>query len=167
MTSISAGYTIQTADTGLFSPTANPTTVASDKAGRAPAYGAEANALSLNTLSAENVAATVSTNPSGLLSSGTQSTLLAAQESSTSQPKQQSADPNAYQPTDTEKAFLEYMEKTPAERIREAILKEMGITEEDLAQMTPEQRQGIEEEIAQRMQDKAVKTAEDRENRNV
>ena len=58
------------------------------------------------------------------------------------------------------------MEKTPAERIRDAILKEMGITEQDLAQMTPEQRQGIEEEIAQRMQDKAVKTAEDRENRD-
>ena len=58
------------------------------------------------------------------------------------------------------------VEKTPAERIRDAILKEMGITEEDLAQMTPERRQGIEEEIAQRMQDKAIKTAEDRENRN-
>lgn len=162
MTSISTGQYIHRNDTGLFAPAMDSSTSPSDKTGTATPFSASNQGLS-----AENVATPVSANPSGLLSSGTQSTLLAAQESSTSQPKQQSADPNAYQPTDTEKAFLEYMEKTPAERIREAILKEMGITEEDLAQMTPEQRQGIEEEIAQRMQDKAVKTAEDRENRNV
>ena len=166
MTSISAGYSIQTAYTGLFSPTANAPVAASDKTNRAPATNPGTNGLSSNSLAAEKAPPTISTNPAGLLSSGTQSTLLVAQESNTSQPKQPPANADTYQPTDTERAFLEYMEKTPAERIRDAILKEMGITEQDLAQMTPEQRQGIEEEIAQRMQDKAVKTAEDRENRD-
>lgn len=166
MTSISAGYSIQTAYTGSFSPTANAPVAASDKTNRAPATNPGTNGLSSNSLAAEKAPPTISTNPSGLLSSGTQSTLLVAQESNTSQPKQPPANADTYQPTDTERAFLEYMEKTPAERIRDAILKEMGITEQDLAQMTPEQRQGIEEEIAQRMQDKAVKTAEDRENRD-
>lgn len=45
--------------------------------------------------------------------------------------------------------FLAYMEKTPAERLREDILKALSLTEEDLEGMPPEQRKGIEKKIAE------------------
>lgn len=53
------------------------------------------------------------------------------------------------------KAFREYMEMTPAEKIRDSILKEMGLSEEELAAMSPEQQKAVEEEIAERMQERA------------
>lgn len=52
-------------------------------------------------------------------------------------------------------AFHEYMAMTPAEKMRDAILKEMGLTEEEIAAMPPEKQKAIEEEIAQRMQQRA------------
>ncbi|WP_434562688.1 hypothetical protein J3P80_18765 [Pseudomonas sp. D2-30] len=52
--------------------------------------------------------------------------------------------------------FKEYMSKTPEERLRDSILEEMGITEEEYAQMPPEKQRAVGEEIAQRMQDKAA-----------
>ena len=56
-------------------------------------------------------------------------------------------------------AFKEYMSKTPEERIQDAILEEMGLTKEEVAQMPPEQQQAVAKEIAERMQDK-IKLAE-------
>lgn len=100
------------------------------------------------------------------LSYGTQSTLLAAQEATTSDTRADGTETTGYEPSDIEKQFQEYMDKTPAERIRDAILKELGITEEDLAAMPPEQREAMEQEIAQRIQDKAVQNAEDKEKRD-
>lgn len=50
--------------------------------------------------------------------------------------------------------FQAYMSKSPAERMRDSILKEMGLTEEDIKEMPPEQQRAIEEKIAERMRDK-------------
>lgn len=45
------------------------------------------------------------------------------------------------------KDFLDYMKKTPEERLREKILKALGLTEEDLQNMSPDERVGIENKI--------------------
>lgn len=60
---------------------------------------------------------------------------------------------------DATNAFQEYMSKTPEERIQDAILEEMGLTKEEIAQMPPEQQQAVATEMAERMQDK-IKLAE-------
>lgn len=52
--------------------------------------------------------------------------------------------------------FKDYMSKTPEERLRDSILEEMGITEEEYEAMPPEKQLAVGEEIAQRMQDKAA-----------
>jgi hypothetical protein len=51
----------------------------------------------------------------------------------------------------TRQSFLDYMHKTPMQRMREAILDELGLTEEQLAAMPPEKRQAIETTIAERI----------------
>jgi hypothetical protein len=50
--------------------------------------------------------------------------------------------------------FKDWMSKSPEERIQDAILEEMGLTKEEVAEMPPEQQQAVAEEIAERMQDK-------------
>ncbi|WP_409317152.1 hypothetical protein [Pseudomonas sp. KCJK9016] len=55
--------------------------------------------------------------------------------------------------------FKDYMSKSPEQRLRDSILKEMGLTEDDIAAMPPEKQQAINKEIADRLQDK-VKLAE-------
>jgi hypothetical protein len=50
--------------------------------------------------------------------------------------------------------FKDYMSKTPEQRLHDSILKEMGITEEDLKAMPPEKQLAVSKEIAQRMEDK-------------
>jgi predicted flavoprotein YhiN len=50
--------------------------------------------------------------------------------------------------------FKDYMNKSPEQRMRDRILEEMGITEEDLKNMPPEKQQAVAQEIAQRVQDK-------------
>ncbi|CAI8871813.1 hypothetical protein [Pseudomonas chlororaphis] len=50
--------------------------------------------------------------------------------------------------------FKDYMSKSPEQRMRDRILEEMGITEEDLKNMPPEKQQAVAQEIAQRVQDK-------------
>ncbi len=52
--------------------------------------------------------------------------------------------------------FREYMDKTPAEQMREQVLKELGITEEELAAMPPEKRLAMEDEIADRIKEKLL-----------
>lgn len=47
----------------------------------------------------------------------------------------------------------EYLKKTPAEHMREAILKQMGLSEADLAAMTPEQRTAVENTIAEKIRE--------------
>lgn len=48
--------------------------------------------------------------------------------------------------------FMAYMAMTPAEKMRDKILKEVGMTEEELENLPPEQRAAAEREIAEKMQ---------------
>lgn len=50
--------------------------------------------------------------------------------------------------------FKEYMSKSPEQRMRDSILEEMGLTQEEVDKMPPEKQQAIGEEIAKRMEDK-------------
>ena len=52
--------------------------------------------------------------------------------------------------------FKDYMSKSPEERLRDSILEEMGITEEEFEAMPPEKQMAVSQEIAQRMQDKSA-----------
>lgn len=55
------------------------------------------------------------------------------------------------QPKTAEEEFLEVAKKSPLERLRDKILEDMKMTEEDVAKMEPEARQAIEDEIKRRM----------------
>jgi len=57
--------------------------------------------------------------------------------------------------------FLTYMKKTPMQRMREAILKEMGLTEDDLKAMDPEQRAAAEAAIAERIKARMLMQAKE------
>ena len=60
--------------------------------------------------------------------------------------------------------FKDYMSKTPEQRLRDSILEEMGITEEDLKAMPPEKQLAIGKEIAERLQDKMKLAQADKDN---
>jgi len=55
--------------------------------------------------------------------------------------------------------FLELAKKTPAERMRDAILKSMGLSEDDLKSMSPEKRKVVEETIRQKIKEAAEQAA--------
>ncbi|HTI66584.1 MAG TPA: hypothetical protein VL460_03435 [Caulobacteraceae bacterium] len=55
--------------------------------------------------------------------------------------------------------FLNYANETPAQRMRDAILKSMGLSEDDLKAMSPEQRQAVENTIRERIKDAAEEAA--------
>ncbi|ROL93673.1 hypothetical protein [Pseudomonas protegens] len=59
--------------------------------------------------------------------------------------------------------FKDYMSKTPEQRLRDSILKDMGLTEEDLRNLPPERQLTINQEIAQRLQDKMQLAKEEKE----
>lgn len=61
-----------------------------------------------------------------------------------------------------EEEFLEYARQSPAERIRAAILEEMGISEEELEAMSPEGRAAVEKAIAERIKDKLLAAGQPR-----
>lgn len=50
--------------------------------------------------------------------------------------------------------FKDFMDKTPEELMREAVLKDLGITEEELAALGPEERAKMEEKIRERFEEK-------------
>jgi len=50
--------------------------------------------------------------------------------------------------------FKDYMSKSPEQRMRDSVLKELGLTEDDIKTMPPEQQLAIGKEIAQRIEDK-------------
>ncbi|MCK9797370.1 hypothetical protein M1B34_06335 [Pseudomonas sp. MAFF 302030] len=60
--------------------------------------------------------------------------------------------------------FKEYMSKSPEQRMRDQILKELGITEESLQSMSPEQQLAIGKQIAERMEDKMKLAQADKDN---
>jgi TPP-dependent pyruvate/acetoin dehydrogenase alpha subunit len=55
------------------------------------------------------------------------------------------------QPKTAEEEFLEIARKSPLERLRDKILADMKTSEEALAQMGPEARTAVEDEIKRRM----------------
>lgn len=74
----------------------------------------------------------------------------------------------AFQAKDSDSAamtdFKDYMSKSPEQRLRDSILKEMGLTEDDVKAMPPEQQLAVGKEIAQRMEDKLKLAKADTEN---
>lgn len=50
--------------------------------------------------------------------------------------------------------FLEEAQKHPMERLREQIMKELGVSEESLAQMPPEEKRAMEDKIRQMIEEK-------------
>lgn len=50
--------------------------------------------------------------------------------------------------------FLEEARKSPMERMREQILQQLGLTEESLAQLSPEERQAAEDKIRELIEEK-------------
>ena len=62
------------------------------------------------------------------------------------------ANPSAARQTETQSTidqFLAYQHLTPQQKIRQAILEKLGITEDALNEMPPEARKKIEDEIKQ------------------
>jgi hypothetical protein len=59
--------------------------------------------------------------------------------------------------------FQEFMDMTPAERMRAQILAGMGITEEQLAALPPEEREKIEDQIAAIIRQKIEEAVKDGE----
>ncbi|MBV4508093.1 hypothetical protein HU751_024995 [Pseudomonas sp. BW13M1] len=51
--------------------------------------------------------------------------------------------------------FRDYMAKSPAEKIKEKLLAELGLTEEEYDALPPERKMIIDQQIAQRMQEEA------------
>ena len=47
--------------------------------------------------------------------------------------------------------FTDYMSKSPAERIREQLLKEQGLTEADVQNMSQEKQDAITQQVAERL----------------
>lgn len=88
-----------------------------------------------------------SVNPPSLVSSVEPKILIDAQEYSYE--KEESIEDKS---NHAREDFLEYVEKTPIERIREQILEKLGITEEQLASLPPEERAKIEEDIAKEIE---------------
>lgn len=53
-----------------------------------------------------------------------------------------------------EEKFLEEARKSPIERMREHAMRELGVSEEDLANMSPEERRATEDKIRQLIEEK-------------
>ena len=73
------------------------------------------------------------------------------------------SEPDGGNRADSYQQLEDYVKLTPAQRIRVDLLEKLGLTEEDLAAMTPEQRKAVEEKlrdlIQQQMQEAQAKTA--------
>jgi ABC-type transporter MlaC component len=60
---------------------------------------------------------------------------------------------------DVVQQFLDYAKMDPMARMRANILKSMGLTEDDLKNMTPEQQKAVEQKIEQIIQQELQKKA--------
>lgn len=59
----------------------------------------------------------------------------------------------------------DFLTKPPAQHLREQVMKEMGISEEDLAKMPPAKRKAMEAEINRRIREKLVGTEKNKGHR--
>jgi hypothetical protein len=55
--------------------------------------------------------------------------------------------------------FMDYAKESPMERMRDSILKSMGLTEDDLKKMSPEQQKAVEQKIEQMIKQQLQKNA--------
>ncbi|AXQ47338.1 MULTISPECIES: hypothetical protein [unclassified Pseudomonas] len=55
--------------------------------------------------------------------------------------------------SDAVQDFRDYMAKSPEEKIKEKILQELGMTEDDYNALPPEQQAKVDDQIAQRMKE--------------
>jgi hypothetical protein len=60
---------------------------------------------------------------------------------------------------DVVQQFMDYAKMNPLERLRANILKSMGLTEDDLKKMTPEQQKAVEQKIDQLIKQELQKNA--------
>jgi hypothetical protein len=60
---------------------------------------------------------------------------------------------------DVVQEFLDYAKMDPMERLRANILKSMGLTEDDLKNMSPEQQKAVEQKIEQLIREQLEKNA--------
>lgn len=58
------------------------------------------------------------------------------------------------EPPSAEELFLEEARKSPIERMREQILEALGLTEETLAALPPDEKRAMEDKIAKMMEEK-------------
>ena len=98
-------------------------------------------------LTMEKAAISSPANFAATAGSATASTLFQAQEIGQAEPVRET-------PKSAADKFLDYMNKTPEELMREQILKELGYSEEQLAGMDPQDRAKAEEQIRMRLQEK-------------
>lgn len=59
-----------------------------------------------------------------------------------------------------EKQFLELANMNPMDRMRAGILKSMGLTEDDLKSMSPQQRQDVEQKIREMIEQEFQKNTD-------
>jgi hypothetical protein len=65
-----------------------------------------------------------------------------------------SSDPLAAGPAKSAKdEFMDYAKLTPAQKMRAAMLAKMGVTEEQMKAMSPEERQKIEDELKKQIKE--------------
>jgi hypothetical protein len=74
--------------------------------------------------------------------------LLALQGEATDPAPQRMEEPSA------EQLFLEEARKSPIQRMREQLLEELGLNEASLAQLPPEERRAIEDQIRKAIEEK-------------
>jgi TPP-dependent pyruvate/acetoin dehydrogenase alpha subunit len=60
---------------------------------------------------------------------------------------------------DVVQEFMDYAKMDPMERMRANILKSMGLTEDDVKNMSPEQQKAVEQKIAQMIRQELQKNA--------
>lgn len=61
---------------------------------------------------------------------------------------------------DVVQAFMDYMAMSPEQKIRDSLLKDMGLTEEELDALPPEQQAKIEAQIAEKLSESVVDSAQ-------
>jgi len=64
------------------------------------------------------------------------------------------APPVKLEPMSATDIFLQEARKSPMERMREQVLEELGLTEESLGQMAPEERRAAEDKIREMIEEK-------------
>jgi len=63
-------------------------------------------------------------------------------------------EPAKIEPPSAEELFLEEARKNPIERMREQILEALGLTEESLAELPPEEKRAMEDKISKLIEEK-------------